>query len=260
MNRFACSGFVAALSGLLLALAGGEGGAAPVPKGAGKNDPTPSLKGMLDVVEDAVKDKKWPKEDAEKLLRASAQVIFDRTAQAADQRARKLPVGYDKLKKVGPGKKVKETDLDDVFVIAGEVQSVGARNSVIFASGRVEITSATDCVIFAPTVRCVAVENCVVIAGEAIMVTSAWRPFGGDGSVLVAGRWIRAAKMDGTLCHVLKPTTLPVIEEGEDREAQHPAIRVGTAKGVIFLNDRNDAKANEAQNETYLAPKDPIAK
>jgi len=201
MSRFVICGFAT----VLLTLAGSVGAAAPVPKDAGKNDPTPDLKAVFDIVEKAVKDKKWPKEDDEKVLRGTAQVTFDRAIKAAEQKTRNLPVDFKSLKKFAPVVEHAKKDMDEAFLLARDVRECSVRDSVIFATGQVDIRSANNSIIFARYVNCIAVENCLIVTSEHIDATSVWRPFDSEPSVLIAGQWIRTGSQDRTICHVLRP-------------------------------------------------------
>jgi hypothetical protein len=252
MSRFVLGGFAVGL----LALAGA---AAPVPKD--EKGGAPDLKEFFSGVGKAVKDEKWPAEADEKALKGTAQKVLDRMLKAAEQKERKLPVDFTKLEKIRPAQKFKQTVLKDGFVVAGDVQINGAENSVIFASGDVQITRATNCVVVAQNVRCTVVENCVVIAGDYIRLNGADRRDGQDPCVLVAGQWIRTTTMNETVCHVLRPSGLPAPDEAKFAGNQlHPAVRTNQADGVIFLNDRDDTRANGPKNCTYLPQKNPIAK
>jgi hypothetical protein len=245
---------------LLAALAGGAGSAAPIPKGAYDNT-TPDLKAFFATVGKAVEDGKWPAEADEKKLRDTARVIFERTTKAAEQKDRKLPVDFDKLTKAEVAKEFKQVRLDDAFVIARDVRVTGAKDSVIFAAGNVQITAAQNCVIVARNIDCTSVDHCVAVAGDYFEVTSAWRPNGGDGSVVVAGQWIRATGLDKTICHVLRPGTSPPpngVRFGGNMP--HPAIRTNGADGVIFLNAQDETHAIRPKDCTYLPQKTPIAK
>lgn len=245
----------------LLALAGGAGLAAPVPKDAGKGDPTPDLKATFDTIAKAVKDEKWPAEADEKKLKGSVQQLFERMLKAAEQKERKLPVDFANLKKCDPVKEFKETSIDGAFVIAENVRVTSARNSVIFASGDVQITGATNCIIIAQNLRCTVLTDGLAVAGEYIRLNGADKSPTGDGCVLVAGQWIRTTTMDGTICHVLRPSGLPSPDEGRFAgNRPQPAIRTNGAKGVIYLNDRDDTSANGPKDCTYLPQKTPIAK
>jgi hypothetical protein len=236
-------------------------GAAPVPKGASKNDSTPDLKRVFDAVGKAVKDEKWPAEADEKLLRGTAQAIFDRMLKAAAKKERKLPIEFDKLTKLNVIGEFKSNNLDGHFLIAGDARVTSARNSVIFASGNVQITGANNCVIVAQNVRCTAVDNSLVVAGHFIRLTSAWRPNGGDGSMLVAGQWIRATGLDGTICHVIRPSGAPSPDEVRFAgNMPNAAIRTNGATGVIYLNNREDTRGSKPDQQTYSPPKNPIAK
>src|SRR5262245_29936280 len=128
MNRLGIGGTVTCAALILAVVI--SAGAAPVPKDAGKNDPVPDLKAVFDVVENAVKDKKWPAEEDEKLLRASAQVALDRALKAAEQKTRALPVAFKDLKRLGPVKEFKRQDVDG-FLLAADVREVSARDSVV---------------------------------------------------------------------------------------------------------------------------------
>jgi hypothetical protein len=258
MKRIASGGCVLAWAAVLLA--GGTGAAAPVPKDA-KTNPTPELKSVFDTVGKAVDDGKWPAEADEKKLKDTARAVFDRMLKAADQKPRELPVAFDKLTKADVVKGYKETVLTGGFVIAGDVRVTSATDSVIFARGNVQITSATNCVVVAQNVRCTSATNCTVIAGDFIRMTCVDQPKRGDGSVLVAGQWIRTTGMDGTVCHVLRPGGQPAPDEVNWRlNGPHPAIRTNQADGVIFLNDQDQTSANGPKGCTYLPQKNPIAK
>ena len=208
----------------------------------------------------AVKDEKWPAEADEKLLRDTARAIFER-ATAAEQKDRKLPVEFDNLTKAEVAKEFKQAKLDGAFVVAGDVRITSAKNSVIFASGDVQITSAQNCVIVARNVRCTGVNGCVVVADDYIRVTGAHQGEGKDGSVLVAGQWIRATVLDAAVCHVLRPGTLPPPDEGKfGGNRPQAAIQTNGAKNVIYLNDRADTRGSNPHQQPYLPQKTPIAK
>ncbi len=260
MNRFVIPAFATVCGAAILALAGGASSAAPVPKDAGKNDPTPDLKAVFDTVSKTVKDEKWPAEADEKILRGTVQQVFERALKAADQKGRKLPVDFGTLTKATVAKEIKDKSLDGGFVIAGDVRVPKIRDSVIFASGKVQVTNARNCVIIGQNVRCDVVDNCVIIAGDYVRLTQARRQDGEDGSVLIAGQWIRTARMDGTICHVVRPGGLPAPDEKLDDIMVYPPIRTNGAKNVIFLNEGTATRANTLQNCTYLPQKTPIAK
>lgn len=248
--------------GVAVALFAGAVSAAPVPKDAGKGDPTPDLKAFSVLVEKAVKAQKWPEEADEKTLRATAEVVFNRALKAADQKGRDLPVDFPKLTKADVEQNYKKTSVDGAFIVAEDVRITGAKNCVIFASGDVQITGATNCVIVAKNVRCTVVDNCVVVASEYVQLNSAdGRKNAGDRSVLVAGSWIRTTSMEGTICHVLRPTGLPPPDEAKlAGNRPHPAVRTNRADGVVFLNAQEDTGANGPKNCTYLPQKTPLAK
>lgn len=263
MTRFVTCGFVAVCAALVALASAPRTSAAPVPKDAGKNDPTPDLKTVFDVVERAVKDKKWPKEDDEKILRGTAQVIFERMLIAAERKGRGLPVAFKDLKKHGPVAEFtdKKIDPDDGFIIARTVEMRSVHDAVIFASEKVDLTSVTNCIIFAPHVHCVAAENCLIVAGDDVEVTSLWRPLDSEASVVLAGKSINATAMDGTVCHVLHPVKAarpdPLDPDGEARSG---AITANTARGATFLNPMTDVTAPEAKDCKYITLKNPIAK
>jgi hypothetical protein len=250
------------LSAVLAAIGAGVlATAAPVPKGAGQTNPTPDVKVALDTVGKAVKDEKWPAEAEEKLLRDTARVIFERATKAAEQKDRKLPVDFANLTKLDVTGDYKGKSLDGNFLIAKDVRVTGARNSVIFASGDVQITSAQNCVVVAQNVRCTGVDNCVVVAGDYIRLTVARRRDGADGSVLIAGQWLRATVLDGAVCHVIRPGGLPSPDEGKFAGNQpHPAISTNGAKNVIYLNDRAETRGGDPDQQTYIPQMTPIAK
>jgi hypothetical protein len=265
MSRFATCGFAV----MLLMLAGSVSAAAPVPKDAGKGDEVPNLKTVFDIATKAVKDEKWPAEADEKKLKDTAQKVLTRMLKAAEPKERGLPVNFEKLKKLDVSKEYKNANLESAFVIAGVVRGPSVKDSVIFATGDVEILIATNCVIIAPNVNCGRFQNCTVVAGECIRVISVRpRQQGEPGSVLVAGQWIRARGLDDAICHVLRPGNVPDPDEAMRKleMKKYPAICVNRAENVIFLNATEDIGANELtvavspQNCTYLPQKNLIAK
>jgi hypothetical protein len=263
MKRFVPGGFV--VVAVLLALVGGAGSAAPIPKDATKVEPTPDLKAFFDTVGKAVKNEKWPAEADEKKLKDTAQVVFERVLKAAEQKERKLPVDFEKPTKADVVKEYNETVLNKGFVISSDVRVTAAWDSVIFASGNVQITTARNCVIVAQNVRCTSADNCVVIAGEFIRLTSAQTRDGSAPSVLVAGQWIRTTGMNGTICHVIRPSGQPDPDEAKragngNGNGPHPAIHTNGADQVIFLNAFDESRANNPKDCTYLPQKYPIAK
>jgi hypothetical protein len=249
------------LTALFAAITAVLANAAPVPKGAGQPDPTPDLKAVFAVIGKAVQAEKWPAEADEKLIRDSARAIFERATKAADQKDRKLPVDFATLTK--PGGAVKEFNavrLEGEFVIAGDVRLTAAKDSVIFASGNVQITRATNCVIIAQNVRGTAIDNCVVVAGDSVRATGADRREREEGSVLIAGRLIRVTGARGAICHVLQPAFGQQFPEEKLRDPMSPPIRLTTANQVTVLNAAEHWKATSNKNSVAITPKTVIAK
>jgi hypothetical protein len=260
MIRFALCGFVTVCGAVLLALAGGAGVAAPVPRDAGKNDPTPDFKAIFDVVAKAVQDEKWPTEADEKQLKDAPRVVFEGALKAAGQKQRRLPVSFEKLTRADVVKEYKRPSVRNALVIAGNVRVTDAQDSVIFASGDVKLGGALNCVIVARNVCANGVDNSVIVAGEFIGLTASERTKDGDRSVLVAGQWISATELDGTICHVLRPGNRPSPEDRPRIGAVFRAIQTNVAKDVIYLNARADTSGSAPDQQTYLPLKDPIAK
>lgn len=251
MNRLMLGAIFAAM---MLACGAPRVSAAPVPKDAGKADPTPDLKVVFDTVSKAVKDEKWPAADDEKKLTGTARTVFERMLKAADQKERALPVDFAKLTKADVTKDFKRVSITNAFVIAENVRGTSAENSIIFASGNVQLTSATNCLIVAQNVSVTGTHNCTIIAGEYTRVTTDSR------SVLVAGQWIRATGMVETICHVLRPSGLPSPKDRPGGKSTYPAIQTNGAKNVIYLNERADTAGSAPNDQTYLPQKNPIAK
>jgi hypothetical protein len=250
----------AAACAVLLALVAGVGTAAPVPKDAGKPDPTPDLKAAFEVAARAVKAEKWPGEGDEKVLKNTARVVFERALKAADQKPRPLPVDYDTLMKLDVTAEHAKP-LNGHYLIAGKVLRGTARNSVIFASGPVQLTTVENCVIVAPSVRVSTAYNCVIVAGDHLRLVSSRRREGGEGSVLVAGQWIRASTLDGAVCHVIRPGTDPAPDDPKGAaNARYFAIQTNRAAGSIFLNAQDAARITLEKDETFLTPKFPLTK
>lgn len=255
MNRFVLCGLVVAL----LALAAGAGTAAPVPKEGAPGDSAPDLKTFFTAVGKVVKDERWPPEEDEKKLRDTVRTVFDRALQAADQKGRKLPVEFNLLTRLDVVGEFKADTVEGEFVIADAVRVTTAKNSVILASGAVHITGAANCVIVGRNVKSTSTNNCVVIAGGYIRLFSDRR---GDGerSVLIAGQWIRATSLEGTICHVLRPGgRQPPDEVKFAGNRPQPAIQTGSADEAIFLNAWDAVSAFDPKKHPYLPQKNPIA-
>lgn len=251
-----------AATAVAVALAGGSAPAAPIPKGAGTGEAVPDLKLFFDTVGKAVKAEKWPAEDDEKILRWTADKVFARTLKAAAQPERKLPVEYDKLTKLPVGGDY-QGKLDGQYLVVGTAKITIAQNSVVFASGHVQITTARNCVIVAPTARVTGFDNTVIVAGEYFRFTSARHKKDAERSVVVAGQWVRGVTMVGTICHVLRPGKLPSPDEKVAGMEPQPAISSSTAQDVIYLNEQADVRGTAAGDKPsahVAAPKIPIAK
>lgn len=250
-----------ALGTLAAALAVGLGTAAPVPKDASKPDPTPDLRVAFDTAARAVKAQKWPGADDERLLKNTARVVFERALKAADQKPRALPVDYAGLTKLDVVGEYAGNPLNNHFLIAGSVGRVSAKNSVIFASGPVQLGIVENCVVVAPSIRASTTYNCVFIAGDHLrLISSRRRPNGGDGSVLVSGKWIRATTLDGAVCHVIAPGTDPAPDDPKGAGAKSFAIQATRGDASIFLNEPAAAKFTLTKEPTHLPPKFPLAK
>ena len=236
-----------------------RGVAAPIPKDAGKVDPTPDLKAFLAAVGRAVEKGKWPAAAEEKQLRETVKGVFEGAVKAANQKDRKLPVDFDKLLRADVAARYDAPEVEGAFVIAGDVRLTSARNSVVFATGKVHITRATGCVIVAREVRCTGAPDCVIVASEYVRVDAAKKRTEGSGPMLVAGHWVRASVLEDAVCHVLKPAHAPPPDELQ-RNPPHTAVRTRKATRVNFLNAAEDTRANGPESCTYSPPKTPIAK
>ncbi len=252
-----------ALGTLLAALAVGLGTAAPVPKDASRPDPTPDLKVAFDAAARAVKAEKWPAEDDERILKNTARVVFERALKAADQKPRAMPVDYATLTKMNVVGEYAGNPLNNNFLIAGTVARTSAKNSVIFASGNVQLGIAENCIVVAPSIRASTTYNCVFIAGDHLRVLSSRRrPNGGEGSVLVAGKWIRASTLDGAVCHVIAPGTDPAPDDPKGAAAgvKYTAIQTTRADSVTVLNAQAVLKSTTTKDATFIEAKFPLAK
>lgn len=271
MTRFAVGAVLTAALGALAP-------AAPVPKGAEERGAAPDIKRTLDAVARAVKAQKWPDAEEEKQLLAFAQQVLNNVHKAADLKERALPADATKLAKVdvlehyepkvgaaGGAVGVAARTTDGKFLLCGSAKGSIIRNSVVFASGDVQFTTATNCVIVGKNVKLTSATNCTVIAAEYVRLSSA-RKQGDDGSVLVAGKWIRGSLLTGALCHVVKPTGEPMPDDPLNPVAapagRSPAIRTSTATGAVFLNDAADVSVTSklASQQKFVTPKTPIAK
>ncbi|MBN9119277.1 MAG: hypothetical protein J0I06_08970 [Planctomycetes bacterium] len=260
MKHLVLSGVVATGAAMLLALAGAPGAAAPVPKGAGKSDPVPDLKTVFDTVSKAVKDEKWPAKADEIKLKDTARAVFGRVLKAAEQTERGLPVDFEKLKKLDVVEKFSADTVENEFVIADEVCVGGAKNAVLFASGTAQIAVAQRCIIVGRNVKCANTRNCVIISGGYVRLLSDRPGDDKNGSVLVAGQWIRAAALEGTICHVLHPGgRQPPDEVKFAGNRLQPAILTAGAEKVIFLNARDDTDPGVFTNCLHVPQKNPIA-
>jgi hypothetical protein len=233
-------------------------GRAPVPKNASK--PIPDLKLFIEGVGKTAEAGVWPAATEEKKLRETVQALFKGCVEAAGQKDRRLPLDIERLTSSAVVKEHKGEKLEGKILIAEDVRLTVAKNSTIYASGNVQITFVSNCVIVANRVRCNTFENSFVVAGEYIRLTGDRPPEKSNrGSVLLAGRWIRATTLDGTVCHVVRPGIQPPPDERPTELAQ-PAISTNSAKNVVYLNDRAETLGGSPNEQTYLPPKAPIAK
>jgi hypothetical protein len=273
MTRFALTAALVAALGAL----GSAGSAAPVPKGAEQRSAAPDIQRTLDAVARAVKAQKWPDAEEEKQLLAFAQQVLNNVHKAADLKERALPADATKLAKLdvleryepqagaGAAGLAAVRALDGKFLLCGSAKGSIVRNSVVFASGDVQFTTATNCVIVGKNVRLTSATNCTVIAAEYLRLSSA-RKIGDEGSVLVAGRWLRGLSIPGSLCHVVKPTGEPMPDDPLNPlgapAGRAPAIRTSSANGALILNDAAEVALTSkvGTGPTYVTPKTPIAK
>jgi hypothetical protein len=270
MTRFALTAALAAALGALAP-------AAPVPKGAEQRNTAPDINRTLEAVARAVRAQKWPDAEEEKQLLAFAQQVLNNAHKAADLKERALPADATKLAKLdvleryepqagaGAAGLAAVRALDGKFLLCGSAKGSIVRNSVVFASGDVQFTTATNCVIVGKNVRLTSATNCTVIAAEYLRLSSA-RKIGDEGSVLVAGRWLRGLSIPGSLCHVVKPTGEPMPDDppgGLGAPAGRvPAIRTSSANGALILNDAAEVvlTSKVGTGPTYVTPKTVIAK
>lgn len=277
MTRFALTAVLAAALGALAP----AGSAAPVPKGAENRNTAPDIKLALDAVARAVKAQKWPEAEEEKVLLAFAQQVLNNVHKAADLKERALPADATKLAKIdviehfevkvvlpaGGGAVVPAArTVDGKFLICGSAKGGIVKNSVVFASGDVQFTTATNCVIVGKNVRLTSATNCTVIAADYVRLSSTRKIGDAEPTVLVAGKWVRGTLLTGALCHVVKPTGDPMPDDPPNPPGapagRAPAIRTSTANGALFLNEAADVTvtAKAATGPAYATPKTPIAK
>lgn len=276
MTRFALMAVLAAALGALAP----AGSAAPVPKGAENRNAAPDINRTLEAVARAVKAQKWPDAEEEKALRAFAQQVLNNVHKAADLKERALPADADKLAKLdvidnyapnggaAAGGPIAARTTEGKFIVCGSAKGTIVRNSVVFASGDVQFTTATNCVIVGKNVKLSSTTNCTVIAAEYVRVTSTRKVGDGESTVLVAGKWIRGSLLTDALCHVVKPTGEPMPDDPLNPVAapaageRSPAIRSSSANGAVFLNEAAEVALTSklAAKQKYVTPKTPIAK
>lgn len=271
MTRFALGALFAAALGALAP-------AAPVPKGAEQRSAAPDIQRTLDAVARAVKAQKWPDAEEEKALLAFAQQVLNNVHKAADLKERALPADATKLAKMdvlehyeakaGPGAAgIAARTTDGKFILCGSAKGTIVKNSVVFASGDVQFTTATNCVIVGKNVRISSTTNCTVVAAEYLRLLSVRKTPNDETSALVAGKWIRGTVLTDALCHVVKPTGEPMPEDPLNPivpapAGRSPAIRGTSANGGVFLNDAAEVLLTSklATKPKFVTPKTPIAK
>jgi hypothetical protein len=274
MTRFALTAALAAALGALAP----DGSAAPVPKGAENRNTAPDLKLALDAVARAVKAQKWPNADDEKLLLDSALRVLNNAQKAADLKEGALPADLTKLGKLdvmehyelkvvppAGGGFVAARNTENKFIVCGSAKGSIVKNSVVFASGDIQFTTAYDSVIVGKNVRVTGLTNCVLISTDYARVSTSRQRNDGDRNVLIAGQWLRGVTLTGAVCHVVKPTGAPFPDDPvipNVLPARGPAIRGSTATGAIFLNDAAEVSVTgKAQSDAkFVTPKTPIAK
>lgn len=232
--------------------------AAPIPAQALKDQPV-ELKKVQDILDKAVKAGKWPGAADEIKLKDAIQKCMERTLRAVEMEERKLPADWTKLEKTDVAAEHLEGGVMGRTVIAGDVQGTSASNSIILATGDVKFTVLSNCIVIGKNVRFTGARGSLVVADELIRGTSARdQPNGKDGSILIAGQWIRMTGASGAVCHVIRPGVNPSPED--KGVGPFTAIRMTSAERVLFLNEPDHIQLNRNRDNTMKPAKPAIAK
>jgi hypothetical protein len=229
--------------------------AAPALKGEAKSD-TLSPDRLVELAARAVRDGKLPAADEQK-VRDSVRNLLQRVTKAADADNATLAVEFNRLERPSVERSFEKVRVANAFVVAGDVRGTAATDSVIVASGEIKFTSVTNCVLVGKTVRFTGARNCVVVATEFIRGTGV--DLGKDDagrSVLVSGQWIRLTSAAGAICHVLRPGTDPAPDD--PRGMPSPAIRMTSARDVVFLNLATDVRTTSQKNCRHVELNSPL--
>ena len=248
------------LAASLAAALAGRASAAPVPKEAARPDAAPDLRPLFAAVGKSVESGKPPAAADAKLLRETVGAVFARATAAAGQVGRKLPVDFDSVAQPDVAKELKGAKVAGAFVVAGEVRLDAAKDSVIFATGNVQVTRATNCLIVARSVRANTLDDCLVVAGDSVRAVGADRRSREEGSVLVAGRLVRVTAARGAVVHVIRPAPGQLFPGEAAADPSAPPIRLTKANAVTVLNAAEHWRAAESKNSASAAPKTPIAR
>ncbi len=254
-----------ALAAVLLAAA--SAAAAPIPKDRTADGPT-DLAALQALVAKAAEAGQWPEAgDGGRAERAVARFAAAAVkAGGLPERASPVAAAADRPTEFHKEAKVLSAKGKTFVVAGGRFSSIS--DCVVVAAGDVELLSARNVVVFAGgTAKVSTLQNGVVVAGRGVDVssTSPLRadPFkareleknekpGEAGSVLVAGRWLRAGSANGCTCWVRNPEAPPP-EPGAKGDPK--PVTIGTAVNVLFLNPPETRKKGyEGNCRTATAP------
>jgi hypothetical protein len=226
-----------------------------------KTNPEPTvadLSSARSILKKAADSGSWPSAEDETSVLKTIQLLSDLMCKAADVPTRKSPVTRDDLERLSVTNRFDQNECKKSIVIAKDGRITAASDSIILATGDVQITSIKNCIVFAKNVRITGISNGVVVAEDFLRATGADKLADGSGSLLVGGRWVQLTGAEGAICHVVKPGTDPPPDRNWEKSS--PAVRMTSAKNIIILNAAEHWKATSESNCKTIELKTPITK
>jgi hypothetical protein len=223
-----------------------------------KDQSVANLTALHALIENAIKDGKWPSDADERRALDAVRILHNSTHKQIELTPEKLPVEVAQTEKADIAKEFKKGNCERLFVLAGDVQGTAARNSIIFAAGQVKFTVIENCIVVGEAVQFTTMKNSIIIASKYVRGTGIIKSDHPKAkAVIVSGQWLRVTSASGAICHILRPGSDPA---PDDPKGLANPIRMTGAREVCFLNRPEDVKTTSSTDCRFIELKAPLAK